>query len=298
MRFVFPIWILSVCFFSGSVAQELRCDIQITSPQIQSSDKQVFDKLEQAIFEFMNNRRWTNDVFKNEERIECSIMLNITDWDLVAAYLATVTIQSSRPVYGTTYNTTIINLQDDNWSFLYTADQPLEFTITDNLSNLTSMLAYYAYLIIGMDYDTFSSEGGTPQFQKAQTIVENVQSSAASGWKPFENMRNRYWIIESLLTPDFKPLRSLSYKYHRLGLDKMKENVEEPRKIILKGLQDLKSVHIKQPGSYLMQLFFDAKSIEIVDLYSLALPKEKQDAFKILTKIDAAHALDYNKLKK
>jgi len=287
-----------IAFSLELYTQELNCKIQIESPQIQSSDKQVFHTLEQAITEFMNNRKWTNDVFQNHERIECTLVINITDWDKVDDYRATVTIQSSRPVYNTSYNSTMLNFVDDDWQFRYEPSQPMDFTMTDHLSNLTSLLSYYAYLIIGMDYDSFSEEGGTTYYQKAQTIVENAQNDAVSGWKPYENSRNRYWIIESLLTPDFKPLRKLMYSYHRNGFDIMNKDIERARKVILEGIKGLKSVHQKQPSSFLMQIFFNSKSSEIIDLYSKALPQQRIEVFNVLNDVDAANALKYNKLKK
>ncbi|MBL4716526.1 MAG: DUF4835 family protein [Bacteroidia bacterium] len=280
-------------------AQELNCTVQIESQQIQSSDKQVFKTLRQVVTEFMNNKKWTNDVIKNNERIECTIVITISDWDKVDQFAATAIIQSSRPIYGSTYSSPILNFKDKYWDFRYLEHQALEFSESEFTTNLTSLLAFYAYLIIGLDYDTFSPEGGTPYLQKAQTVVDNAQNTNRSGWKPYENSENRYWIIENLLNSDFKPMRNLFYSYHRKGFDEIKENdMEKSRKVITAGLKKLKIVKNKYPNSFLMRLFFIAKADELVDFYTKATPVEKSAIANLLGDLDPSNSIKYQGLKK
>jgi hypothetical protein len=294
--------IFSVFFFilSSSIlrAQELNCSVQVNSDQIQTSDKKVFETLQTSIFEFMNNRRWTNDQYLNQERIECSILINITERISSDQFKATIQIQSRRPVYKASYNTPIFNFLDNDFEFRYVEFQPLEFNETQFTTNLTSVLAYYAYVVIGMDYDSFSLEGGSPYFQKAQLVVNNAQSSSEKGWKAYENVRNRYWITENLLNPSFRPLRAAYYKYHRQGFDLMTENKDNARAAITESIEMLRKVQADKPGSVLMQLFFVAKSEEIVSVYTQAFPDEKNKVVNALNQIDPANANKYAEILK
>jgi len=282
--------------FSVLKAQELNCIVQVNSDQIQTSDKKIFETLQTAIFEFMNNRRWTNDQFLNQERIECSVLINITERTSSDQFKATIQIQSRRPVYKASYNTPVFNFLDNDFEFKYIEYQPLEFNETQFTTNLTSVLAYYAYVVIGLDYDTFSPEGGSPYFQKAQLVVNNAQSSSEKGWKAYENVRNRYWITENLLNPSFKPLRAAYYKYHRQGFDLMTENKDNARFAITESIEMLRKVQADKPGSVLMQLFFVAKAEEIVNVYSQAFPDEKNKVVNTLNQIDPANAQKYEEI--
>lgn len=277
-------------------AQELNCSVQILSPQLQNSaDKKIFQTLQQSIYEFMNNRKWTNDVFQQDERIECSMVITITAKSNDAID-GSIQVQARRPIYKSSYNSLLVNILDKNFSFKYVEYQPLEFVENTFTSNLTSILAYYAHVIIGTDYDSFSLEGGTPYFQKAQTIVSNAQSSSDKGWKFNEDDHNRYWIVENILNSTFKPLRECIYKYHKNGFDAMAEDLLTGRSAVLSSLELLKKVFESKPSSYSLQIFFLAKADEIVNLFTPAEPVEKNKVTALLNEIDPANSVKYNKI--
>ncbi len=286
------------CLLATSLfSQELNCAVQVISPQLQTSaDKKIFQTLQQAIYEFMNNRKWTNDVFQQDERIECSIVITITEKPSIDQFKGSIQVQARRPIYKSSYNSLILNVLDKNLAFNYVEYQPLEFSESTFINNLTSMMSYYAYLIIGTDYDSYSLEGGSPYFQKAQTIVSNAQNAAEKGWKSFEDNQNRYWIVENMLNATFKPMRECMYKYHRLGFDAMSADLTSGRAAVLQSLEILKKVHEIKPTSYTMQLFFLAKSDEVVNLFTLAEPGEKTRVMELLNTIDPANNTKYNKI--
>jgi hypothetical protein len=284
-------------FLSTTVfAQELNCSVQVVTPTIQSSDKSIYETLQTSIREFLNNRKWTQDQFLNQERIECSILITINSRVSTDEFDATIQVTSGRPVYKTSYKAPVLNILDKNFTFRYVQDQTLEFDEASVSSNLTAVVAYYANLIIGFDYETFSQDGGSPYFAKAQSIVNSAQSLPDKGWKAFEGTQNRYWIIENLLNVSFKPLRSTLYKYHRLGFDKMADNPTDGRAAVVEGIKELKKVYQDKPGSYLMQVFFDAKSDEIVNLFTSATSDDKNQVVPVLNLIDPAHTDKYNKI--
>jgi hypothetical protein len=285
--------ILCVIITQVSSAQELNCVVSVLTPQIQATDKTIYETLKTNIREFMNNRKWTGDKFLNQERIECSIVITISERTGVDQFKATIQIQARRPVYKSSYSTPVINHLDQDFTFKYIQDQVIDFDEANNTFNLTSVLAYYAYIIIGMDYDTFSPEGGTLFYQKAQNIVNNSQSSVDRGWKSFEGNRNRYWLVENFLNPTFKPVRSCLYTFHRLGLDQMSVNATEARTTISTSLKDMKPVYQDKPNSFLMQVFFNTKADEIVNLYSGATQEEKMDMIPVLSLIDPANIAKY-----
>ncbi|MBL0104046.1 MAG: DUF4835 family protein [Bacteroidetes bacterium] len=277
----------------GANAQELNCQISIMTPQIQASDKSIYDKLQTDLRDFMNNRKWTSDEFLNQERIECSFVITISDRPSTDEFKANIQIQSRRPVYKSSYNTPMFNHQDNNFTFKYVQDQLIEFDESNISSNLTAVLAYYAYIVIGLDYDSFSPEGGSPYFAKAQTIVNNAQSLPDIGWRAFESTRNRYWLVENLMNVSFKPLRNFIYTYHRQGFDKFSDNITDSRMAVTESMKDLRKVYQDKPNSFLMQAFFTAKVDEIINLYSQATSNEKNDVIQILSLVDPANTLKY-----
>ncbi|MFN4234846.1 MAG: DUF4835 family protein [Bacteroidia bacterium] len=277
-------------------AQELNCSVKVNAQQVQGTDRRVFETLQNAIYEFMNNTRWTNDVFKVEERIECSIFINVTDRPSVDDFRATIQVQSRRPIFNSSYNSTILNYFDNDFQFKYIEYQPIEFSPTTFTSNLASVLAYYAYIIIALDYDTYSLEGGTKYYQIAQQIVNNAQNTSETGWKAFESDRNRYWYVENMLTQTFTPLRHCLYRYHRKGLDAMLINQEEARKEILEALKLIRSIHAIKPASFNVQLFFNSKADEIVNIFSVAYSDVKSQVITLMTEIDPGNLAKYQKL--
>ncbi len=288
---------LAGCFFltaDFSSAQELNCQVSVLTPQIQESNKTIFETLQSQIRDFMNNRKWSGDNFESQERIECSMIINVTERVSTESFKATIQIQSRRPVFKTSYNSPMINHLDNDFNFRYVQDQVLDFDENSINSNLTATLAYYAYIIIGLDYDSYSVDSGTPYFLKAQTIVNNAQSVGDRGWKAFESQRNRYWLVENILNVQFRPMRNCMYKYHRLGFDKMNDNVSEARITILDALRPLKNVYNDRPNSFFMQFFFNAKADEIVNLYQQGTTDEKTQVTLLLSQIDPGNISKYN----
>lgn len=280
------------------VAQELNCKVTVLAQRLQTADPRIFKTLETAIFEYLNNRKWTNDVFLPEERIECAMLINITDEAGSNNYKATVSIQVARPGYNSTYNSPVLNHSDKEWLFEYVEFQPIVFNENAFNDNLSSLLGYYAYLIIGMDYDTYSLKGGTPYFNKAQTILNNVPSGDNNpGWRPFDSQRNRYWIIENLLNPRYDVMREVAYQYHRQGIDVMYDNVTNGRQVVINCLQKMEKVAIDFPNAMIFQMFFNAKREELIKMFSEASPNEKTTALNLLQKIDATNQDKYNAIK-
>ncbi len=277
--------------------QELRCNVQVVSQQIQGSNKQVFQTLQNAVYEFMNNRVWTNHVYTAEERIECNMMFNITEQISADEFKGTLSIQASRPVFNTNYTTTILNFIDNDIHFKYVEFSPLEFDVNSHISNLTSILGFYAYYVLGLDYDTFSLMGGTPYFSNAERIVINAQNAAEGGWKPLDDMahKNRYWLVKDMIDTDYAPLREFSYRYHRLGLDLMDSKVAEGRAEITNSLELIQGIYRKRPDPYmyLLRIVFDAKVDELVSVYSESYPEERNRAHAILVEVDKTNTNKY-----
>jgi len=286
-----------VCLPLAAGAQELRCNVQVVSQQIQGTNKQVFQTLQNAIYEFMNNRVWTGHVYSMEERIECNMMINITEQTSADEFKGTMTIQATRPVFNTNYKTTTLNFVDNDIHFRYVEFSPLEFDLNSHISNLTSILAYWAYFILGLDYDSFALLGGTPYFENAERIVLNAQNVPQAGWKPLDNLahKNRYWLVKDMLDPDYEPLREFSYRYHRLGLDIMDEEVAEGRAEITNSLELLQQVFRNRPDPYMypLSLFFDSKADEIINVYTESYPEERNRAHEILVEINKPNASKY-----
>ena len=246
----------------------------------------------------MNNTAWTNHIYTNEERIECNILINLQDHS-GDEFKGSIQVQSRRPTYNTSYSTTILNFKDDDVRFNYVEFEPLEFSITEHRSSLTSILAYYAYVIIGLDYDTFSMLGGTEFYQKAELIVNNAQNAREKGWKAFENRKNRYWLIENILNDRYKGLREFLYRYHRLGIDIMESKEAPGRAEIAESLDLLQKIYRQKPDPYLFfyDLMMSAKSDELVNIFSESFMAEADRVYKILVEIDPARSDKYKKIK-
>jgi hypothetical protein len=284
----------SLSFLSLSVsAQELNCTVNVITAQVEGSEKKVFDTFKTAVSEFMNNTTWTNDKFTNQERIECSIQITVSERVSSDDFKASIQVIVRRPVFKTSYYSPLLSFNDENFNFKYIEFQPIEFNETGNNPNLSAVLAYYAYMILGIDYDSFSPLGGTPHYQKAQSIVSRMQNSPEKGWRSFENTRNRYWLAESFSNPIFRPLRDFLYVYHRQGLDIMTEKKEDAVNNIANSIESLKKVHQEVPASFLMQTIFYAKSDEIVNIFKDAFPEVKTRMINVLSEIDPANLNKY-----
>ena len=241
----------------SALAQELNCKVNINAQAVQNAaEREIYVTMQTAIRDFMNNTRWTNDVYKNNERIECSLTIMINERVSVTDFKATITIQSNRPVYNSDYNTPLLTYNDKTFNFEYVEFQPMEFNENSFSSNLTATLAYYAFIVIGLDYDSYSPMGGTPFYQKASQIVTNGQNTQYSEWRSDKGLLNRYWLVENLLSKTYEPIRQAIYDYHRLGLDKMYENPAAARQNITLSFNQLLKAHKNRPGSALMQMRF------------------------------------------
>jgi hypothetical protein len=282
--------------FQSLFSQELNCQVTINSTQIAGTDKRVFDAMQTAIYEFMLTRKWTNENFKVEERIDCSILINITERIGADEFKGTLQIQARRPVFKTSYNTALLNFNDNDIAFRYTEAQPLEFVENTYTSNLTSILAFYAYFVIGMDYDSFALNGGTQYLQKALAVVNNAQSAGYLGWKAFDSNNNRYWLINNMLDATYVSIREGMYNYHRKGLDVMADNKDAGRAVILESLMELKKVHQVKPLSFSLQVFFIAKADEIVNIFCGGFADEKAKVVSLLNEIDPTNSNKYTKI--
>lgn len=282
-------------------AQELNCNVSIIlgqNVQTSSVDKSIFATLESTIREFMNNRKWTSDVFKVEERIECNIAITINEAPSIDKFSGSIQIISRRPVYGSAYFSTLMNFNDKDFNVSYQIGSRLEFSLDQHRNNLSSVLAYYAYMIIGYDYDSYSLEGGTEYFNKAQQIVSNAANAPESGWKANQSVNNRYWLVENALHQAYKPLRKAYYEYHRKGFDVMANNVTQGRAVVTKTINYINLVVKSRPGSINIQAFFRAKSDELANLYSQAFPQEKQKVVDIFKKADPINTKIYDDILK
>lgn len=305
LKIRFSLFLFCLLLITGTRAQELNCKVKVMSNAILNEDKQVFTTMEKSIADFLNTRKWTTDEYDINEKIEVNVMINLTgktgEKDV---YNATLTIQSSRPVYNTSYTSPLINYVDRDVHFRYSQFTPLQFD--DNrvvgsdpkASNLTAILAFYMYLVIGLDYDSFSPEGGSVYLKRAQHIVNNApeEGNSIPGWKAVENNKNRYWLIDQLLSPRFSELRSYWYSMHREGFDKMYNKPEEAKAKILSGIPNLGKVNKDNPSSVLLQFFFNAKADEIIRIIA-QLPKEQRPQYtSVLAQTDVPNAAKYQLL--
>jgi len=279
-------------------AQELSCQVNINTEQIQgTANKQIFDQMQKAIYEFMNNTKWTTDNFGPQERIECSILIIIKTQVGTEDYSGSIQVTARRPIFKSSYYSQILNVQDDNFSFKFQQFTQLEFNINTFQNNLTSVLAYFAYMAIATDYDTFSPLGGTVYWKKAQEIVNQAQVTRENAWSSNAGGQdNRYWIIENTLQPAYKGIRDCMYAYHMSGLDIMYQKSEDGRAEVLKALELLKPVAQSRVGSYVMMLFFNAKRDEIINIFKSATPEEKGKVMELLAILDPSGTTRYQKI--
>lgn len=300
MKNKFLLFCLSIFALSSS-AQELNCEVQVLSQKVQNVDPQVFKTLEQSVFEFLNNKKWTSEKYTNEERIDCSILINVTEQVSQDNFKATLTIQASRPVFNSSYSTPLLNHSDNEFVFEYAQFQPIQFNPNSFTSNLTSLLAFYSYLVIALDMESFAPNGGEKYLNAAQSIINNVPQNLgdkAPGWRPFESNNNRYWIIENLLNRRFTGLRKTMYEYHRNGLDLMYDKPIEGRQAILASLENLKPIVLQSPNSIGLQIFFNAKKNELIRMFKGAPAGEKVKAQQLLQEVNPGKAEDYTAITK
>lgn len=280
-------------------AQEFLCTATILDNQIQLSDKRIFRKLEQTITNFINTTRWTNEKVEPNERIELNIQIILSAYDASSnAYKGSCQVQARRPVYGTSYNTITFNINDENWEFVFNEFEPLVFNENSFTGNLVSLLSFYSYYVLGMDFDSYSLLAGTPYFNKAFTIANNAQPTGGAGWQPFErNIRSRFNLIDNILNDRFKPIREANYKYHRQGLDLMVKDPENARKQIVASLELVQKVFKIAPNTVMLLVFFESKSDELVNIFKGAPANERPKIIALLSEINVANANKYDKIK-
>jgi len=300
MRKVVIIFILFFCV-SHAKAQELRARVSVISNRVAVNiDKKIFNTLQASLYNFINNHKWSPDVFGASEKIDCSFLLNLESTGDANVYKANLTIQSARPIFNSTYLSPIILFQDNDVVFKYSEFQQLDFNenrvsgIDPLQSNLTAIIAYYVDLILGIDYDSFSPRGGDPYFQKAQNIVNNApEERNLTGWKSFDGVRNRYWLIENLLNSRYNLIHDAYYEYYRMGMDKFYEDETAGRARILSVLSTLNNYNIDNPNTMILQFFFQGKTQELIKIFSKATPQDKTKALDLLVKLDISNANKY-----
>ncbi len=284
----------------GLWAQELNATVKINIQKLQTVDPKVFTTLEQTIKEFVNSQKWTDDFFEIEERINCNIQLTIQEELSPTAFKAELAIQASRPIYNSSEETVLFNHIDRDITFAYEQFQPLIFSRNAYNDNLSHVLAFYAYIILGMDYDSFAPFGGDPYFQAAQDIVNSVPQAAASankGWRSLDGNRNRFWIIENILSPRVRPYRQAIYDYHRTALDIMANDPAKGRQIIAQALEKIADVNQSYPNSMIVQMFNNTKSQEIVEIFKGGTLAEQDKVIQVMSRVDPANASKYREIK-
>lgn len=281
-----------------SKAQEFQCSMSVQSASVQGTNKQIYDNMRNALNDFMRAQIWTNDKFDTKERIECSFNFNITEQVSSNEFKGVLTVQLRRPVYGSAYTTTMLNMQDNDVQFRYNEGQPLTYNESSyDSDNLVPLIAFYSYFMLGLDYDSFSPDGGTEYFKKAETIVNQAQSSQYAGWKSYESTKNRYWLINNMLDENHKLFRQAMYKYHRQGLDMMGDNLEQGRTAIYECMEDLQKVKQRSSrNAYLLGLYFTAKADELVGIFSESPAIEKTKIIEILNSADPGNISKYQKI--
>jgi hypothetical protein len=298
MKFILSFLVISSSVFS--FCQELNCQVSVESDaklELNSTELEIIKQMKQSIFDLMNNTQWTKDVFKTEERINCNIQIQLKTNPSTGNYTGYIQVQSTRPAFNSNYNTVIYNFQDDDLAISFSRNTVLTYAQNQYRDNLSSILAFYAYFIIGMDYDSFSLKGGAPYFNEAQQIVSNAQSSGAPGWKASESgKRNRYWLIDNILQPVFDPLRECNYMYHRNGIDKLYDNKVEAKKALFAALNKLTPVVQTRPNTINVVNFLNAKTVELKNILSDSEVKEKTDFVNLLKKLDSGNSSKYQEI--
>ena len=296
MKRSFVSFITVICMFFANLAaaQELKCDVAINSSQIPGSDKSIFENMQTALYEFINNTKWTNINFKTNEKIECSIAITLKERNGSDGFSGEINMALRRPCYKSSYTTPMLNYLDPKFSFTYTDGQALDFSMNSHISDLTSTIAFYVYTFLGFDFDSFSLNGGKPFFEAAEQIVNNAQGSQQPGWKAFDGSKNRYWLAENATSNSYAQLHQFLYEYHRLGLDVMSEKPEQGRTAILTSLQYLQAVHSTYPTCFLLQLIIETKRSEIINVFSEGTQQEKTQAASIMKQIDPSKSSQYD----
>lgn len=292
-RLVCLIFILG---FGKLQAQELNARVQLLAPQVSNINKQQLDVLQRTLRDFLNNNKFTTETYKAQERIDCNFVITITSWDGGSGYTAEAQIQSSRPVFNSTYNSTLLNMSDKNFDFSYNDGSTIDFSEQNYISNISSLLTYYAYTIIGLDKDSFGKMGGSAYFKKAQNIINLAQVSGSTGWRAADGLRNRFWFNENTLNPIFSELRNFIYNYHFKGLDQL-TNDDKGLMPIVSALTELQKMDKQKLGSIFPNVYFASKAEEITNVLAKLNTQERLKAYNLLSEIDPANIGKYEGLK-
>ncbi len=291
------IWILLLVGFGKLQAQELNARVTLLAPQVSNISKPTLDALQRTIRDFLNNNKFSTENYKPTERIECSFVITINSWDGGSGYTAEAQIQSSRPVFNSSYNSTLLNMSDKNFDFSYNDGSTIDFSDQNYISNISALLSYYSYTIIAMDKDSFAKMGGTTYYKKAQNIINLAQASANAGWKAPDGLRNRFWFNENVLNPVFSELRAFIYSYHLNGLDQLTDNDKGLNQIV-DALPALQQMDKQKLGSIFPNVYFASKAEEVTNVLSKLNTQERLKAYNMLAEIDPANIGKYEGLKK
>jgi hypothetical protein len=280
-------------------AQTLNCNVMLNTQKIQTTNRTLFQEMKNAITDFVNTRTWSDLYLQSHERIECNFIITLSEMTNEKDFKGTLQVQALRPVYGGTYKSPTLNALDNDFEFRFVANEVLDYSEMSHLSNLTSMLAFWVHIILGMDFDTFSERGGTDYYTKAERIVQRAQSEG-KGWTQNSGTsnKNRYWMVSDVLSPKYVRERKALYLYHRMGLDLMEKNVADGRKGVMSALKEMQSLYKEAPDNTLFyNIFFDTKADEIVNIFTDATSEEKAEAYAILSAINVTNDIKYKKLK-
>lgn len=289
-------FILFLFFSAITIAQELNCTVTVVAQQTGNDNNVVFKTLERQLTEFINNTQWTNKDYKLQERIDCSMVINVQNYNN-DAFSATLQIQASRPIYGSTYSSPVYTFNDKEFIFQYLEFQNLVFNPNQFESNLISVLTFHIYMMLGMDADTFTQNGGDEYYRQAQTIANYSQQGNASGWRLEDGLQSRFALIDNILSPTYKEFRSTLYQYHRKGMDLMYKDVRGSKTAIASSIKELQKMHSRRPNSFLMRVFFDAKADEVAKVFGGGPSVNISSVVNTLNKIAPIHAAKWNKIK-
>lgn len=300
MKKLLIIFVAAIGLITSIQAEELNCTVQINYDQVPSANAQNFQNLRQEITDLLNNTKWTNLTFAEQERIDCQVMIVCKSVSESGLYACEATIQASRPVYNTSYTTPLINVMDRNFSFTWNME-PLNFQLNTFENNLPCLLAYYAYLILGYDADSYQRMGGTPYFQMCENIVTLCQTATMDdieqvGWRAFERNANRYSVTNNLMDEAFRPFRNFYYDYHRLGLDEMATNVDNGRARIFSGMDAIRDARKARMKSDILSIFLDTKADEIINIFQGGTTEEKESVYHLLTEVDPTRSNQYERI--
>lgn len=291
------LYILACFFIVQTSAQELSCLVVVNAEQIQNSNSQVYNTLQNAITEYINNTKWTTKNYKSQEKIQCAITINILEQPSSNEFRGNIQIQVSRPIYNSTYKTSIFNYKDDDLTFTYNEFQPLIYNQNSFDSNLVSILTFYAYTILGIDADTFSLNGGQQFYELAENVVNQAQQGGFSGWNRIDGNNTRYQLNENILSPVYQDFRTILYEYHIKGLDVMSENKKEAKNVISSAVLKMQNVYNRRANAYLLRVFMDTKSDEIVDIFSGGPRTANTNLKEVLLRIYPSYNTKWEKIK-